>query len=175
MIVEEQRGMLSRRDRRRYHPPTEPEKEGQSLTEFALTMPLLVALLVGITLLAWIGFSYVSITSAARMAARHMVSYPIEAEDPIEFPEVDAEITYVATSTMPFMDWRAAEITILPQPPESRLVVNPQDPTQPLYVSVQIRYPVNLPTVRIPYVIREGSFYLLPPITLQATSRMRLD
>jgi hypothetical protein len=42
-------------------------------------------------------------------------------------------------------------------------------------VSVQVRYPVNNPVIRIPYVIREGSITLLPPIILQATSRMRLD
>jgi hypothetical protein len=42
-------------------------------------------------------------------------------------------------------------------------------------VSVTVEYPMNLPTIRIPYVIREGSFYLLPPITIRATSRMRLE
>ena len=100
-----------------------------------------------------------------------MVSYPVEAENPGRFPEVDDEILHVVTSTMPFLDWRRAEITILPQPPDSRLDVGPE----PLYVSIQIAYPVNLPTIEIPYVIRDGSFYLLPPVTLQATSRMRID
>lgn len=144
---------------------------GQSLAEFALTMPLLIALLVGIIILSWVGFAYVSVTSAARMGARHMVSYPIEAANPVRFGNVDDEITHMVTSTMPFLDWTRAEITILPQPPESRLVGGPT----PLYVSVQVRYPVNNPVIRIPYVIREGSITLLPPITLQATSRMRLD
>jgi hypothetical protein len=147
------------------------KQRGQSLAEFALTMPLLIILLVGIILLAWVGFAYVSVTSAARMGARHMVSYPIEAEYPAQFANVDDEITHMVTSTMPYLDWRRAEITILPQPPESRLVGWPN----PIYVSVQVRYPVNNPVIRIPYVIREGSITLLPPITLQATSRMRLD
>lgn len=146
-------------------------QQGQSLAEFALTMPLLVALLVGIILLAWVGFAYVSVTSSARMGARHMVSYPIEAENPVRFPNVDDEITYLVTSTMPFLDWTRAEVSILPQPPDSRLVGG----ATPLYVSVQVRYPVNNPVIRIPYVISEGSITLLPPITLQATSRMRLD
>lgn len=147
------------------------KQQGQSLAEFALTMPLLIALLVGLILLAWVGFAYVSVASAARMGARHMVSYPIEAENPAYFPNVDDEIRHMVTSTMPFLDWTRAEVTILPQPPDSRLVGFPG----PLYVSVQVRYPVNNPVIRIPYVIREGSFTLLPPITLQATSRMRLD
>jgi len=150
---------------------TASEQQGQSLAEFALTMPLLIALLVGIILLAWVGFAYVSVASAARMGARHMVSYPIEAEYPDQFANVDDEITHLVTSTMPFLDWRRAEVTILPQPPDSRLVGGPTS----LYVSVQVHYPVNNPVIRIPYVIREGSITLLPPIVLQATSRMRLD
>lgn len=149
-------------------------QQGQSLTEFALTMPLLIGLLVGIILLAWVGFTYVSITSAARMGTRHMVSYPVEPEHPEIFADIDSEITYMVTSTMPFLDWRAAQITISP-PPGERLVINPDDPTQPNYMSVQIVYPVNNPTIKIPYIIRDGSFVLLPPISLQATARMRLD
>ena len=144
---------------------------GQSLIEFALTMPLLIALLVGILLLAWIGFSYVSITSAARMGVRHMVSYPIEPEDAGRFANADAEITHIVTASTPIINWSEAEITLQPQPPESRLVGG----MNPLYMSVDIVYPMNLPTVRIPYVLSEGSFYLVPPITLRVTSRMRLD
>jgi hypothetical protein len=151
--------------------PRQPDQKGQGLAEFALTMPLLIGLLVGILLLAWVGFAYVSITSAARMGTRHMVTYPIQAENPVRFPNVDDEITYVVTSTMPLLNWRQAQITILPQPPRSRLVGG----VQPTYVSIQILYPLNNPTIRIPYVISKGSFVLLPPLSLQATARMRLD
>jgi Flp pilus assembly protein TadG len=150
---------------------TAGRQRGQSLAEFALTMPLLIALLVGIILLAWVGFAYVSVASAARMGARHMVSYPVEAENPAQFPNVDDELTYMVTSTMPFLDWRRAEVTILPHSLDDRVVGG----LTPVYVSVQVRYPVNNPVIRIPYVIREGSITLLPPIVLQATSRMRLD
>jgi hypothetical protein len=80
---------------------------------------------------------------------------------------VDAEITFVVTTTMPLLDWRRAQITIEPQPPEERGIGED--------MSVQVAYPLNLPTIRIPYVIREGSFVLFPPITVQALSRMRLD
>jgi hypothetical protein len=172
MTIEGWRDMSSvRRRRHPQPPPTGRNQDGQGLAEFALTMPLLIALLVGITLLAWVGFSFVSITSAARMGVRHMVTYPTEAENPGRYPNVDDEITYVITSAMPLLNWREAQITISPQPPQSRRVGGPE----PLYVSVQVRYPVNNPTIRIPYVIRSGSFYLLPPMTLQAAARMRLD
>jgi Flp pilus assembly protein TadG len=168
--------MLSNRVHRQHHNSGgRRNQQGQSLAEFALTMPLLIGLLVGIILLAWVGFTYVSITSAARMGVRHMVSYPVEPENPARFADIDSEITYMVTTTMPFLNWQEAQITILPQPPEDRLVVNPADPTQPNYMSIQIVYPVNNPTIEIPYIIRDGSFVLLPPISLQATARMRLD
>ncbi len=146
--------------------PVRRDQGGQSLAEFALTLPILVALLVAITLLAWVGFCYVSVASAARMGVRHMLTYPWE-PDSDQFADVDAEITYVVTSTMPFLDWRRAQITIEPEPPDERHIGEE--------MSVQVVYPLNLPTIRVPYIVRDGSFVLLPPITLQATSRMRLD
>jgi hypothetical protein len=147
--------------------------EGQSLTEFALTMPLLIGLLAGIIGLAWVGFSYVSITSAARMGTRFMITYSAPPEGPIDpsrFSTVDEEITHVVTSSMPFLDWRQASITIGPEP--AQRVVNPADP---VYVWVEVAHLVNLPTIRIPLILSEGSMVLLGPIELRATSRMRLD
>jgi hypothetical protein len=159
--------MWTRLERRpRHQPPVRHDQGGQTLIEFALTMPLLVALLVGIALLAWVGFCYVSVASAARMGVRHMLTYPWE-PDSDRFADADAEITFVVTSTMPLLDWRRAQITIEPEPPGARRVGED--------MSVRVAYPLNLPTIRIPYVLTAGSFDLLPPITLQATSRMRLD
>jgi hypothetical protein len=68
---------------------------------------------------------------------------------------------------MPYLDWGQAAITISPQPAEDR--------TAGVQVSVQIIYQMNSPSINIPFVISEGGLVLLPPITLQATSRMRLD
>jgi hypothetical protein len=147
---------------------SDSEPKGQSLAEFALTMPLLVALLVGIILLAYVGFVYVSITSAARMGARHMLSLnPAHApEDPDLFTTADEEIMYVVTSTMPFLNWRQAEVAILPEDTSERVFGT--------NVSVQITYTMDTPGIRIPYVIREGSFQLIPPLVLRASSQMRM-
>jgi Flp pilus assembly protein TadG len=140
-------------------------EQGQSLTEFALVMPLLIALLVAIMLFAWIGFSYVSITSAARQGTRHMLTYPLEPQDPERFATIDEEITYVVTRAMPFMNWQNATITISPPVADREPITN---------VVVHIQYPVSLPTIRIPYVVRPGEFMLLPPMVLNAESRMKL-
>mgnify|MGYP001824239901 CR=1 FL=1 len=141
--------------------------EGQSAVEFALVAPLLFALLVGMLLLAWIGFTYVSVSSAARMGVRHLISYPIVPEDTARFGnDADAEITHVITSAMPGLDWARATIVISP-------TVTAR--TSEIPVEVQVSYPLNLPTVRVPYVIREGSFTLIPPLALDAVARMWLE
>jgi len=138
------------------------------LAEFALTMPLLVALLLGMLVMAYIGFAYVSIASAARMGARHMIGLnPSDRpENPDLFASADEEITYVVTSTMPVLDWRQAEIAILPADSSERVFG--------AEVSVFITYTMNFPEIRIPYVITEGSFVILSPIALRASSSMRI-
>jgi Flp pilus assembly protein TadG len=138
---------------------------GQSLLEFALTMPLLLALLIGIMLLAIVGFSYVSITSGARMGARHMMSYPVKPRDPGLFATANEEITYVITTAMPFVNWQRATITITP--PVAQRLSGAQ-------MQVRISYNMNLPTVSIPN-LSGGDYVLLPPIILNTESRMRLD
>ena len=149
-------------------PPSKPEPKGQSLAEFALTMPLLVILLAGIIALAYVGFVYVSISSAARMGVRHMIGLnPSDRpEEPDLFHTADEEITHVVTTSMPALNWRQAEIVILPE-----------DPTERVFdenVAVQITYTVDMPEIRIPYVINGGYFVLTPPIVLRASSQMRI-
>jgi hypothetical protein len=162
--------MFSKRKQMKLHRSKTTGQGGQSLTEFAFTMPLLVALLAGIMGLAWIGYSYVSITSAARMGARHLLTYPQDPEDPIRFSDIDAEVTYIVTTSMPFVDWRQATIVITP-PIAERVV----DPSDPVYVQIQITYQVNLPTIEIPYIVTDGSITVMQPLNLRAKSRMRLD
>ena len=157
---------IERRPRRNRR--ADRELKGQSLTEFALTMPILVILLVGIIVLAYIGFAYVSISSAARMGARHMIGLnPSDRpEEPDLFRSADEEITHVVTSSMFLLDWRQAEI-----------VIKPEDTSERVYdedVSVLITYTMELPEVRLPYIISEGEFVLLSPLTLRASSQMRI-
>jgi hypothetical protein len=161
----------NRNDRQQRPAAVNAGEQGQALAEFALTFALLVALLVGIILVAWAGFTYFSLASAARMGARHLMTYPTEPEDPGQFADVDSETKYIVREAMPYLDGQRANIIIEPQPAASRLVGG----IEPLYISVQITYPLNNPTISIPYIVRSGSMTLLPPLILQATSRMRLD
>ena len=152
--------------RRRTDQPSS-RREGQTTLEFALVAPLLFALLAAMLLLAWIGFTYVSVASAARMGVRHLISYPTVPEDTTKFGnDTDAEITHVITSAMPGLDWARANIVISP-------TVDARTPGIP--VEVQVSYPLSLPTVRIPYVFREGALTLIPPLSLNAVARMWLE
>jgi hypothetical protein len=168
----------NRRPRPAPLPPPHKPQAGQTISEFALTAPLLFALLIGMLLLAWIGFAYVTVNNAARMGARHMLTYPTVPEDTDTFgTDVDAEITHIVTKALPMLNWERASVTISPtvalrDPP---WYSDEGDRRYWIQVSVRVEYPMNLPTIRIPYVIREGSFFLLPPISIAATSRMRLE
>jgi hypothetical protein len=64
------------------------------------------------------------------------------------------------------LNWRQAEIAISPGDTAERVFGAD--------VSVQITYTMDTPEIRIPYVIREGSYVLIPPLTLRATSQMRI-
>lgn len=143
---------------------------GQSLLEFALTFPLLIALLLAMIVIAWVGFSFISITSAVRMGARWMLNYPQHPTAPLEpgYPSVDDEIKAHVFQAMPMLptDEPTTVVTIAPAP---------EDRVTGEQVSVTINYTVNLPTIRIPYVIVDGGVTLSQPFTLQVQSRMTLE
>jgi hypothetical protein len=167
-VAGEVQNYMPMKNRQEQTQAADSEPRGQSLAEFALTMPLLVALLIGIIALAYVGFIYVSISSAARMGARHMIGLnPADApENPDLFSSADEEITWVVTSSMPALNWRQAEIHILPEDTADRVF--------DANVSVNITYTVDVPEIRIPYVISEGYFVLIPPLVLRASSQMRI-
>ena len=151
---------------RRSDQTQELSKQGQTLTEFAMIMPLLIALLVAIILFAWVGFSYVSISSGAREGARWMVVHPTESDDPATYPDVNDEIRAHVLSAMPFVDPASVQITLSPPVAADRVPI--------IDVAVQITYPLSLPVIEIPYFFRPGKFVLLPPIVLSTKSSMRL-
>ncbi len=61
-----------------HHSELLPAQRGQSLVEFALTLPLLLLILVGVLDLAQAYRGYVALTNAAREAARFAASHPID-------------------------------------------------------------------------------------------------
>lgn len=142
--------------------------QGQSLTEMALTMPLLIILLVGIIATAWMGFCYVSVTNGARQGARYMLNYPAPPHGRLDGRPgtIQEEIEGVVKRAMPVLD-----------PDQVQVIVSPAEELRlaDTLISVQVVYTLDLPTISLPYGVAEGGVTLMQPVQLQATSRMRTD
>jgi Flp pilus assembly protein TadG len=150
--------------------PASRRSPGQSLVEFALIMPLLVAFLFGIIELGYLLNVYIGLTNSAREAARagtlYQVSSPLTST---------SDVTTADTQRLQFMSQVITD-TISPAiDPVTELNVNvsytPATPlTTNLYrsgdaISVQLSHPHQL------------FFGLLGPktVNLQATSTMRIE
>jgi hypothetical protein len=157
--------------RGKQHDGTEPAwrgERGQSLTELALTMPLLIILLIGVTATAWMGFCYVSVTNGARQGARYMLNYPAPPHGRLDGRPgtIQEEIESVVRRAMPVLD-----------PDQVQVIVSPAEELRlaDTLISVQVVYTLDLPTITLPYGVAEGGVTLMQPMQLQATSRMRTD
>jgi Flp pilus assembly protein TadG len=141
---------------------------GQSLTELALTMPLLILLLVGIIATAWMGFCYVSVTNGARQGARYMLNYPAPPHGRLDGQSgtIQEEIEDVVKRAMPALDSDQVQVIVSPAEELRRADT---------LISVQVVYTLDLPTITLPYGVAEGGVTLMQPVQLQATSRMRTD
>jgi hypothetical protein len=143
-------------------------QEGQSLAEFAFTMPLLVILLVGVIAISWAGFCYVSVTNGARQGARYVLYYdatPTQRRDG-GAGTIEDEIEEVVEGSMPMLDPNLVDVVISPAPDQW---------VPDTLVSVQVLYTMNVPTITIPYIVAEGGVTVMQPFQLQATSRMYTD
>lgn len=158
----------SRRIRHHHTMAESSDGRGQSLAEFALTMPLVILVLVGIIATAWMGFCYVSVTNGARQGARFMLNYPAPPRGRLDGGPgtVQEEIEGVVTGAMPVLD--PTQVQVIISPTEELRLAN-------TLISVQVVYTLNLPTLTLPYGVAEGGVTLMRPVQLQATSRMRTD
>lgn len=143
-------------------------QEGQSLAEFAFTMPLLVILLVGVIAISWAGFCYVSVTNGARQGARYVLYYPTRPTQRLDGGggTIQEEIEGIVEGSMPMLD--PSLVTVVVSPTTDQWASD-------TLVSVQVLYTMNVPTITIPYVVVEGEVTVMQPFELQATSRMRTD
>lgn len=68
---------------------TKRNEKGQALVEFALVLPLLLALVCGIIDFGWIYYNQISLNNAAREGARYAVVH--YADDPLQTWKTEAE------------------------------------------------------------------------------------
>lgn len=137
---------------------TRPVAErGQALVEFTLSLPLFLALLLGLLGMSLLFYSYVTVTLAAREGASALVHNP---------QQTVAQIQTVVRNTSISLDRNALTVSVEPNDPS--LWVSGEK------ISVTANYLVPLPTLQLPD-LRGNRILILAPITIRAVSNMTID
>jgi Flp pilus assembly protein TadG len=130
---------------------------GQSLVEFALTLPIIIILFVAVVVFAFMLYAHVTMSHAAREGTRYIVGSP---------QATNAEVEAYVKAKLGILNPSRAVISIAPPPAD-------RDPGE--NVTVQISYPFQLVDIYVPYIITAGGFRMFPPIWVTAVSTMYLD
>ncbi len=147
----------------------EPAKAGAAMVEFALLLPLLFLMLVGIIEVAFLLSSYVAITNSAREGARVGVSYDT-ASDAVRTQKVIDAVTSAYDISWPHPMGLASNVGNLDEPDAIQVVYAPDDPTN----MSRIGQPITV-TVRYRHEMSFGIVPQLPPVVFTATSTMRIE
>lgn len=137
--------------------PEARDSRGQSMIEFALTLPIIIILFVVVVVFSFMLYAHVTMSHSAREGTRYIVGSP-------QASDVEVE-TYVK-SKLGILDKTRAVIVISPEPAD-------RDPGE--NVTVQISYPFQVVNVYVPYIISPGGFRMFPPVWVTAVSTMYMD
>jgi len=141
-------------------------REGQALIEFTLTVPIILALFLGIAAFGVIFYTYVTIDHMAREGVAYMQANALYLDEwNREHPDqIDKPLLDYIRSKAGFLDTtepHPMKITIWP-PPDQRMPGGPFE--------VTVAYTTTLTTIKVPNVFGEGDILLLPPLRLKATA-----
>lgn len=133
------------------------DQTGQEMVEFALALPLFLALLVGLFYAGILLYSHVTLNNAARVGTTHLVRHPLATND---------EVENVIEAQLGVLDPNRVQITIWPAR-EARVPFG--------QVDVSLRYRTALPTLSLPNPVGAGPIVLVGPVWLQADSTMNFE
>ncbi len=133
------------------------DSRGQSMIEFALTLPIIVILFVVVVVFSFMLYAHVTMSHSAREGTRYIIGSPHAS---------DAEVETYIKSKLGILDPTRAVIVIEPEPAD-------RDPGE--NVTVQISYPFQIVNIYVPYIISPGGFRMFPPIWVTAVSTMYMD
>ncbi len=155
----------------RYHSITRRSKpvEGQATVEFALTIPIFLLLLIGFFGVSAILFSYVTAASAAREGARYVIANPGADDWTIQ--------TQVCATSGSGLGGNLATCMAKIGTGDLIIKTEPVTPTMRLQgrpIDVVVTYRVPIPTISVT-LNNKTKFTFLAPITVTATSTMRVD
>lgn len=154
--------------------PRKLDHQGQAIVEFALILPLFLAILFGLAFSAMIFYSYVTLTMASREGARAVVGNP-------KITMYNARLTACNTA---FALVRSS-VTVKIEPPDtfsttpaSCASLNTAEGAYNGYVAdmrvaVTTFYTIPIPSITIPGV--GNSTVLFGPLTIQSVSVMTID
>jgi len=121
-------------------------ERGQSLVEFALSLPVILMVLIGFVGMAFVFYSWVTLYHAANEGVSYAVRHPNASE---------VEIVNSGVKPNMFSLYDASLIDVDKYPDR---------------VAITIEYEIPLPTVRIPFVFTDGEIVLLQPLPVRVRS-----
>jgi Flp pilus assembly protein TadG len=127
-------------------------EHGQTAVEFALVVPILIALLLGVVQAGIAFHNYLSVTDAARAVARKAILVRFT-------PLTQTQINQIADNASPDLDPAQLNATVAPDP------ADPTFTTSGSTITVTVTYPYHLQLFGIPVV--DG--------TLTSTMKDRLE
>ncbi|NPV07432.1 MAG: pilus assembly protein [Anaerolineae bacterium] len=132
-------------------------EDGQEAVEFALSVPLLMALIVGFLYMGLILYSQVTLTNAARVGTSYLVREPLASDD---------EVENVIRARLGILDQTAVTIEISP----------PRDERVPyVQVDVSLRYNAPVPTISFPNFGGGSPIAVVRPLQLRADSTLNVE
>lgn len=132
-------------------------QEGQAMVEFALTIPLFIAIFMGFILFSMLFYSYLTVTLASREGAGALVRDP---------KQTVAQIQARVRSTSISLDPAGLTVTVEP--------ANTADWLPGVKINVTAVYMVPLPIISIPN-LRGPATRIFGPIPVTSTSVMTIE
>lgn len=124
---------------------------GQSMVEFAITLPVILLLLVSVLGFSVYLYMIVTLNNSVREGARYAIGHPYATA---------AEVTTELKKYVGILDPSLVNVAVTPRQAS---------------VTVAATYTFQVMNVRVPYVLRPGSFTFFPPLTLSSWAKMNFD
>ena len=127
------------------------QSRGQSMVEFAFTLPLILLLLFSVVGFSVYLYMIVTLNQSVREGARYAIGHPYATSD-----QVQTELKkYLGVLN----------------PDNITITVTPRQAS----VTVAATYPIQFMHVTVPYLFKPGSFTFFPPVTISSWAKMNFD
>lgn len=137
--------------------PKKQPQDGQAMVEFALTVPLFIAIFLGFILFAMIFYSYLTVTLASREGASSLVRDP---------KQTVTDIQNRVRSTSISLDPNALSIKVEPS--------STADWLPGVKINVTAVYTVPIPSISIPN-LKGPAYKFFGPLPVTSTSVMTIE